>query len=546
MPEKKQKKILLIWPPLVRWRHLPLGIPFLASYLKKHLIHTSVLDLNSAYLEKRGVVDSLLEGYIPVNKENRPPESEGIPWSLEKILDHNFQNSIKKYEEIFLPLLRTYYRKSPTSHEPCPKENSSGDESPVWGKDKRDNPLLGSPGFEQITSGSCLEEETIHSIGISVIYPEQLFYALVLAKIIKTKIDKNIEIILGGVQITKHIKYLTCNQNIYHTIDYFITQDGEEPLLKLLSCISRKDLHHIPNLYHKNLDAYGYTKTERSFQLHPNNFPVPDFSGFDLSFYNGPVPLLASKGCFWSKCTFCTYPLLHAPLFSICRPVLIIDTIKFLKEKYGFGEFRFVDDALPAGFMKSLAAAMIKENLNIKWGTNIILSSEFKDRHLCLTLKKSGLSWVKIGIESISPRILRLMNKYQKNMNEEEVKEILASLQNAGIKNSLNIMYGFPTETVAEAKQTHEFLMKNKNLYNNFHVHLFSLEEDTYIFNHPEEFSISRIHIQDKNCGRRLGYHFENLEGMSRDTAKLFAYVYGQSKHLLKGTHLNQDPHKNN
>ena len=47
------RKILLIWPPFITASHLPLGIPFLAAYLKRRgRDAVQVIDLNKVYMKK--------------------------------------------------------------------------------------------------------------------------------------------------------------------------------------------------------------------------------------------------------------------------------------------------------------------------------------------------------------------------------------------------------------------------------------------------------------------------------------------------------------
>lgn len=513
MAERKQKECLLIWPPLAPTSNLALGIPFLTSYLKKHnFISISVLDLNVAYLKEMALAKNSQEANIQIKYEN-------IPWSLKSILNYDFKKAKRKDEKIILELLNNYLNNSQTI-----QEQGTSDEPPE--------------------NKSFVKKKSINLIGISVTHPGQLFFSVMLARIIKTKIDKNIYVVLGGAQITRDIKYIVRNTNIYDFVDCFVTHDGEKPLLSLLSGFSKKDLLNIPNLYFKKPEAHGYRKSRHTFRLHPNNFLPPDFTGFDLSCYTGPISIVASKGCFWSKCTFCTYALLEKHEFSICKPKVIINTIKAIKEKYGCTRYQFMDDALPPNFMKRLAAELIKEDLNIEWGASIIASNDFNDRQLCTILKDSGLRLLSIGIESMSPRILNLMNKCQKDINEENIKRILATLKTAGIIIWLNIIFGFPTETLAEARQTLDFLVKNMTLYDRLTMQPFSLEEGTYVFKHPEEFSITKIYKEDKNCGQRLGYRFESLEGMSQGTAKLF--THGEAALILQRVRQNQGQCKHN
>jgi tRNA A37 methylthiotransferase MiaB len=114
------------------------------------------------------------------------------------------------------------------------------------------------------------------------------------------------------------------------------------------------------------------------------------------------------------------------------------------------------------------------------------------------------------------------MNKYHKNLSESEIKEILKTLRNADITVGLNIIIGFPTETIDEARQTVDFVTKIRDLYRNCGIQAFSLEENTEVFNNPSKFGITKVYQEDKTSGRRLGYRYEVAHGMSMQEAEKF------------------------
>ena len=80
--------------------------------------------------------------------------------------------------------------------------------------------------------------------------------------------------------------------------------------------------------------------------------------------------------------------------------------------------------------------------------------------------------------------------------------------------------------------------MKNRALYDACSIQHFSLEEGTYIFQHPEEFAISKIYRDDQSFDRRLGYRFKVLQGMSQRTSELF--TFGEARPALEKVSHNQ------
>jgi radical SAM superfamily enzyme YgiQ (UPF0313 family) len=81
-----------------------------------------------------------------------------------------------------------------------------------------------------------------------------------------------------------------------------------------------------------------------------------------------------------------------------------------LKEKFGARYFVFVDENISASRLETLGQAMIEAKLNVLW----LAYSRFEKGHTperCRTYYASGCRKLLMGLESASPRILRLMRK---------------------------------------------------------------------------------------------------------------------------------------
>ncbi|MFH1752639.1 MAG: radical SAM protein [Candidatus Omnitrophota bacterium] len=516
----QKEKYLLIWPPFLTAYNLPLGIPFLSAYLKKNGISgVDVLDLNISYLKKF----RLLYFIHSLNKNYH-----GLAGTIIKRPSNDKKNKPRPLWRKALSMISKFINRNMSALLDLLKDKEKN--SVPWSLDSMINSDI-EKNFPGQTDKlyhilkPIIEKKKLGLVGISVIYPEQLHFSLLTAKIIKERFGKDIPVALGGAQITKHISHLIKSPKVAKLVDFLVAGDGEEPLLHLIKKLPENNFLGVPNLYYR---ARGeetlFRSSKNTFHLHPDNFPIPDFTGFDIKTYIGQLPLLASKGCFWSKCSFCTYACIHENKFIISSAQKTFDTIKQMKISYGASSFKFVDDALPPRFMKNLAELLVKEGLNIKWACSIVLSTDFADANFCDMLKRSGLQQVSIGLESISQRILKLMNKFHKDLAEGDIKNVLSGLKNAGIKTGLHIIFGFPTETRSEARQTLAFLTQHKDLYDMCMFQPFCLEDATPVFSNPERFGIKKIHREDKDSGERLGYRYEVTEGMDQKEALEFTY----------------------
>ena len=139
---------------------------------------------------------------------------------------------------------------------------------------------------------------------------------------------------------------------------------------------------------------------------------------------------------------------------------------------------------------------------------------------ICRIMRQAGCLQVGFGLESYNQRVLDLMKK---GTQVAEVIPILKRFRDAGIRTHLNIMIGFPTETLEEAEETKRFLDENRHLYHSFGIQTFNLESGTDIDRYPEQFGITELRRGEKRrYGFRYGYDFETEHGMSRVEAEAF------------------------
>lgn len=494
--------ILFIWPPFLTSDILPLGIPFLSAYLReKGIENIEVFDADLAYLRT-------IQPF----------------WFLYTMVKRG-DNILKKTADPSAPMLNFMREKMAAAIDVMERE---GKKNIPWSLKS----ILASfkegasfPEKKKIRSilAPLLSRKDLNWVSISVNYPEQLFFGLAIAKELKEKFAGAIHIVMGGAQITKHIDYLIKDEGVIRMVDHFVVKDGEEPLFQLLT---GTEFSKVPNLYYQDrLAGAGFVFSGHEFWRHPDDFLVPDFTGFDLEVYSDNFPVIVSKGCPWGKCAFCTFSSMHDRKFFLSSVDKALEIIEGIQKKYSISDFCFIDDALLPQFMRGLAERLIQKGVSINWMTSIILSREFLDPEFCALLKRSGLKSVSFGLESASARLLKLMNKYHQDLSPEDIQKILASIQGAGIKIALCAFFGFPTETKEEARVTLDFLLFNIGLFDFVRVQPFCLEDQTLMTTDPEKFGIAKIFKEDKNVGRRLGYYFEPKEGLSQKEAIQFSDV---------------------
>ncbi len=170
--------------------------------------------------------------------------------------------------------------------------------------------------------------------------------------------------------------------------------------------------------------------------------------------------ILTTRGCPY-KCDFCSVSdiygqrIKHIPIDNIVR------YLKESKSKYvTFQDDNIVGDPV---YAKELFRAITP--LKIKWGSMGSLSIA-DDPELLQLAKESGCIYLLVGIESISEKRLKILQKEPDNIQKLEIS--LKKINESGILIHAYIVFGFDSETKETFSETVNFLIKNKVLYRFF------------------------------------------------------------------------------
>ncbi len=131
-------------------------------------------------------------------------------------------------------------------------------------------------------------------------------------------------------------------------------------------------------------------------------------------------------------------------------------------------------------------------------------------------LHDSGLKMIMWGVESGNDRILKLMNK---GTSRKCIEQVLKDSHDAGIKNIVYMMFGFPTETKEEFKETIDFLSRNSEYIDLVSTSVFGLQKGTEVFSNPSKFGISKI-TETPRTVLEPRIEYEVSSGLSKEEAE--------------------------
>ncbi len=275
-------------------------------------------------------------------------------------------------------------------------------------------------------------------IGFSCTSP-QFKHGVELAKQIK---NKNNCIIFGGIHPSA-LPDLVLKEG---PVDAVVIGEGEEAMLKLVQDFSAG----------KVIKKATYT-SEYIADLDEMPFPerktIKNERNIDQAFRDGGeriTSVLSSRGCPF-QCTFCSSHTLWGHNTRFRSAANIIKEVEELVRDWNIQFLKFSDDTFTASKKNVLDFCRLKteKGISLQFGANAHVNTI--DDELLKSLANSGCRELWYGVESGSPRILKLMHKAT---DIDRIKRIFKLTKDYGIHTRAYFLLGMPEETLEDIKMT--------------------------------------------------------------------------------------------
>jgi len=435
MNHKEIKRILLIMPPF--WDPIcpPQGIVSLKAYLdtKGYTVYISDLNLDSNIFNLQRRYFELIISYLPHWRYLNIYRNGPRYFARHQLIWFYACNHGERYKELIRHVLN------------------------IDGKSILTNAMIDAldiiikEGFESVLSKT---EDLIISTNPDVVGCTMLESTLPLAlAILKYTKETNPGIItlLGGPgpvtgttiddgnleRITERCEW----------IDAIIFGEGEE----LLEGYLNGSLNDRKILTFKDLNRSGSVKDSL---LDINTLPPPDYTGLNVSRYLW-LSMFTSRGCPY-RCAFC-FENLYWGNFRRKEIEKIIIEMETLSKVYKKSRF-YLCDSLINHIATRLSETLIPRGYHFQWDSYVRITNECLDKETVGLWAKAGMERARLGIESGSPNVLRLMNK---GINTAQITEALRNLSEKGIQTTTLWISGFPGERDADFQDTLRFLSEN-------------------------------------------------------------------------------------
>ena len=290
------------------------------------------------------------------------------------------------------------------------------------------------------------------------------------------------------------------------------------------------------------VDAVANGQAVRGFLTRAS---LPAAASVPLTAFHPPPPLpsftpepvlwmrLSKRRCYWSRCTYCTQNAKYDDPRAPARAEILrtLDRVEACIAA-GYRFFYFSDEALSPSTLRLLAEQIEARGLKFRWACRCKLEKAHTPE-LFERLGKSGCYEILYGLETTSTRILKLMDKYVEGIDEPEIAEVFRAMDAAGIGIHVNLIGGYPSDTVAETRRSVDFLIREfaQRRSGTFVMNKFTALNETPIVQMPEKFGLARV-FESGDIAQ--SYEFELNPEIRQSTIEVFEEVPKLQKRMIE------------
>ncbi len=311
----------------------------------------------------------------------------------------------------------------------------------------------------------CLSDVLSHNptiVGFTSVFHQQLA-SLALAKRIREK-SPDTWIVLGGANCEGVMGAEVARQFTF--IDAVVSGEGDLVFPELVQRIlERKPFDDLRGVYTcANTDSlpanYRYVSAVSVRDM--DSIPVPDYDDYfeqlnnsHLDIYYQPRILFeSSRGCWWGERSHCTFCGLNGETIAYRSKsqARALEELVHLKNKYPNCPISAVDNILDLKYFKELVPELAARQLNLEMFYEV--KANLKKEQVRL-LRDAGITSVQPGVESFSTKVLQLMGKGIKGLQNIQ---LLKWCKEFGVQPSWNVLWGFPGEPPEEYERMAELI----------------------------------------------------------------------------------------
>ncbi|WDZ82721.1 RiPP maturation radical SAM C-methyltransferase [Micromonospora cathayae] len=283
--------------------------------------------------------------------------------------------------------------------------------------------------------------------------------ALAAAKHVK-RLDPSIRTVFGGANCDGE-QGAALHRN-FPFVDLVVRGEGEAAFPALLAALTDGDgrtltdgdrpaLADVEGLCWTTPDGRATANPMSTRPLPPAEIVSPDYDGYferlaasrARNWVEPKLVVEGARGCWWGEKHHCTFCGLNGSFmeFRSKRPGAFYEEIIALAERHQVLDMFVVDNILDMGYVTTLLPRLAESGYDLRLQYEI--KSNMRGAQV-QALADAGLVSVQPGIENLSARVLKIM---QKGVTGCLNARMLRDAETSGITVAWNYLYGFPGET---------------------------------------------------------------------------------------------------
>jgi anaerobic magnesium-protoporphyrin IX monomethyl ester cyclase len=273
-------------------------------------------------------------------------------------------------------------------------------------------------------------------------------------------------------------------------VDVVGVGEGEETIVDLLEQAQRRLFESVPGVCYVR-DGRPVLTSTRVVERDIDHLPLPArhllpaedlvmsdrLAGTDLRMAH----TMFSRGCPF-KCRFCA---VANTVIQYRSGLSARQELEHLKADYDIDGFAIVDDNFIINRHKVIDICQSIADLELQWSALSRVNTV--NAELLTELRRAGCIELKFGMESGSSRILEAMRK---NIRPEQIRDAVRAAKRAGINVKLFLVHGYPGEDVHSSRETITLLRELAPMVDRASLFRFVPLPGTYVYDHPDEFSL--------------------------------------------------------
>jgi ribosomal peptide maturation radical SAM protein 1 len=401
---------------------------------------------------------------------------------------------------------------------------------PLWGIAEEHHGLIQelsaiAPTFLRIAY-ECCDWAEYDLVGFTSTF-EQTMPSLCLARMIRRH-HPGIKIAIGGANFEGPMgrPYL----DLFPELDFVSTGEADLSFPRLCENLARGDASVPAGLLSRSAEPpRGAEAAIGPAAL--DALPFPDYDDFFAAFartfpgeHSLGLPPQAARGCWWGQKHHCTFCGLNGETMAFRRKSWerVAEETAEMEARYRPASIFFADNILAMDYFPTLlphwAAAggppkffEIKANLR---------------REQVVALERAQVLFIQSGIESLSDRTLRLMDK---GISAAQNIALLRWCREVGVSAHWNLIFGFPGEDLEDYPRMHELMQKLAHL--NAPEACAPIRMDRFSPNFERWREKGFLEVRPQPCYRHV---YPLAEDRLRELAYHFEYRHAHSDQVLE------------